>query len=112
MPRLSRIVAAVGALALTSLGGAAHAAAPVFKKTVCSGDYKDAGLKVECGNLVVDETRGDPNSRRITVAIAIVRASAPKADLPPVVYLHGGPGGSALDGLPRMLKGKTSREFV
>lgn len=111
MSRLSWIAAA-GALALAALGGAAHAAAPQFKPTACAGDYKDTGLKVDCGNLIVDETRGDPKSRRIKVAVAIVRASEPKAGLPPVVYLHGGPGGSALGGLPRMLKSKTAREYV
>jgi pimeloyl-ACP methyl ester carboxylesterase len=46
------------------------------------------------------------------VAVAIVHAAQPKAGLPPVFYLHGGPGGSALPGLPRMLKSATSREFV
>lgn len=105
-------IAAAGALALAVLAGNAHAAAPQFKRGACAGDYKDTGLKVECGNLIVDETRGDPKSRRIKVAVAIVRASEPKAGLPPVVYLHGGPGGSALGGLPRMLKSKASREFV
>ena len=105
-------IAAAGALALAVLGGTAHAAAPAFKRSACAADYKDAGLKVECGTLIVDETRGDPKSRRISVAVAVVRASEPKAGLPPVVYLHGGPGGSALSGLPRMLKSKASREFV
>lgn len=110
MSRLSWIAAA-GALALTALAGAAHAAAPQFKPTACAGDYKDTGLKVECGNLIVDETRGDPKSRRITVAVAIARASEPKG-LPPVVYLHGGPGGSAIGNLPRLLKSKVAREYV
>ena len=112
MPPRSWIAAAFGALALAALGGSAHAAAPAFKRGACAADYKGAGLKVECGTLVVDETRGDPKSRRISVAVAIVRASQPKPGLPPVVYLHGGPGGSALGGLPRMLKSKASREFV
>ncbi len=112
MSRLSWIAAAVGALSLSALGGTANAAAPQFKRAACVGDYKGVDLKVECGNLIVDESRGDPKSRRIKVAVAIVRAAAPKAGLPPVVYLHGGPGGSALGGLPRMLKSKASREFV
>lgn len=114
MPRLSWIAAVGGVLAVCGfgLGGAAHAAAPQFKPTACVGDYKDVDLKVQCGNLIVDETRGDPKSRRISVAVAIVKASAPKPGLPPVVYLHGGPGGSALAGLPRMLKSKGPREFV
>ena len=112
MSRLSWIAAAVGALSLSALAGGAHAAAPQFKRAACVGDYKGVDLKVECGELIVDETRGDPKSRRIKVAVAIVHAAQPKVGLPPVVYLHGGPGGSALGGLPRMLKSKTSREFV
>ena len=111
MLRLSWI-AVVGALALAGLGGAAHAAAPQFKPSVCKGDYTDAARRVQCGTLIVDETRGDPKSRRITVAVAIVKASAPKAGQPPVVYLHGGPGGSAVGGLPRMLKSKAAMEYV
>lgn len=111
MPRLSWIAAA-GAIALASLGGAAHAAAPAFKSGACAGDYAGVTQKVDCGTLIVDETRGDPKSRRISVAVAIVRATEPKAGLPPVVYLHGGPGASALSGLPRMLKGVAGREFV
>jgi len=111
MSRLSWIAAA-GALALAAMTGSAHAAAPTIEKTACVGDYKASGLKVDCANLVVDETRGDPQSRRIKVAFAVVHASEPKAGLPPVVYLHGGPGGSALRGLPRLLSSKASREFV
>ncbi len=111
MSRLSWIAVA-GALAVTALGSAAHAAAPRFEKTACVGDYKDVDLKVECGHLIVDETRGDPKSRRIKVAVAIVRAAQPKPGVPPVFYLHGGPGGSALPGLPRTLASKTAREFI
>ena len=111
MSRLSWIAAA-GALALSGLGAAAHAAEPQFKPTACMGDFKDAARKVQCGTLTVDETRSDANTRRIRVAVAIVKASAPKAGQPPVVYLHGGPGGSALDGLPRMLKSKAALEYV
>ena len=111
MSRLSWIAVA-GALAVTALGSAAHAAAPRFEKTACVGDYKDVDLKVECGHLIVDETRGDPKSRRIKVAVAIVRAAQPKPGVPPVFYLHGGPGGSALPGLPRTLASTTAREFI
>lgn len=111
MSRLAWIAAA-GALAFTTVAGTAHAAGPRFERTACVGDYKDVDLKVQCGNLIVDETRGDPRSRRIKVAVAIVKAAQPKPSLPPVVYLHGGPGGSALKTLPRLLKSKTSREFV
>lgn len=104
--------AAVFAGALIIDVSAAKAAAPEFKPSACAGDYSGAARQVQCGTLIVDETRGDPKSRRITVAVAIVKASEPKAGQPPVVYLHGGPGGSALGGLPRMLKSKSTLEYL
>ena len=54
------------------------------------------GETVECGYLVVPEDRGDPDSRDIRLAVAILRHpdGAPEPD--PVIYLEGGPGGSPL----------------
>jgi pimeloyl-ACP methyl ester carboxylesterase len=104
-------IAAVGALAVMALGASAHAAAPAFKPTACVGDYAGVGQKVDCGNLIVDESRGQARGRRISVAVAIVRASEPKG-LPPVIYLHGGPGGAAVANLPRLLQRPAAKEYV
>lgn len=111
MSRLSWIAAA-GVLALSGWGASAQAAAPKLETTACAADYKATGLKVDCYNLDVDETRGSAKSRRIKVAFAVVHAAEPKPGLPPVIYLHGGPGGSALKGLPRMLASRAAREYV
>jgi hypothetical protein len=46
--------------------------------------------------LVVPETRGKRNGRFVSLAVAIVRARAPGKRSDPVIYLHGGPGGSAV----------------
>jgi pimeloyl-ACP methyl ester carboxylesterase len=55
------------------------------------------GESVECGYLLVPEDRADPDSATLRLAVAIFRhpdgASAPD----PIVYLSGGPGGSALE---------------
>jgi pimeloyl-ACP methyl ester carboxylesterase len=55
------------------------------------------GQTVECGYLVVPEDRADPSGRRIRLAVAILRhpGGAPEPD--PIIYLEGGPGGSALE---------------
>jgi len=57
------------------------------------------GESVDCGTLFVPEDRNDPNSPEIALAVAIVRAEngAPLPD--PIIYLEGGPGGSAISSL-------------
>jgi pimeloyl-ACP methyl ester carboxylesterase len=105
-------IAAAGALVALAFGASAHAAAPAFKPAACVGDYSAVTQKVECGNLIVDEARGQAGSRRITVAVAIVRASEPKVGLPPVIYLHGGPGGAAVANLPRLLQRPAAKDYV
>lgn len=90
----------------------AGAAAPKYAAGPCIGDYSGVAQKVECGTLSVDETAGKSNGRRVVMPVAVVRALNPRDGLPPVIYLHGGPGGSALAGLPRMLRGPVGRELV
>ncbi|CAN5130092.1 alpha/beta hydrolase [soil metagenome] len=103
------------ALAATTLGllfaagaGAAHAGEPVYTVKACPADWQAQPGRVECGTLTVDETRGDPNTRRIDIAVARIKASAPYVDasgqaLPPVIVFHGGPGGALIQGLSRRL---------
>ncbi|MGH2637281.1 MAG: hypothetical protein ACRDHU_14210 [Actinomycetota bacterium] len=51
---------------------------------------------VDCGELLVPETWGDPDSPTISVAFAIVRGHEPvRRD--PVVFLQGGPSYPAID---------------
>jgi pimeloyl-ACP methyl ester carboxylesterase len=61
-----------------------------------ASDYDAAGAR--CGTLVVAESRdrgaGRPRELRIAVAVLPPTGDAPAPD--PVVFLHGGPGGSAL----------------
>ncbi|MFZ0545433.1 MAG: alpha/beta fold hydrolase, partial [Candidatus Promineifilaceae bacterium] len=57
------------------------------------------GYDIECGYLTVPENRTSADSAQIELAVATVYAANQEAaaNNPPVVYLAGGPGGSALD---------------
>ena len=55
-----------------------------------------ATFEVTCGYLAVPENRTRPESATIELAIAVVHAAVDEGR-PPIIYLAGGPGGSALD---------------
>lgn len=57
----------------------------------------DVPNNVECGILTVPENRSKADTPMIELAVAIIRADNPLPD--PVIYLEGGPGGSAILGL-------------
>src|SRR5688500_5382452 len=59
---------------------------------------------VDCGYLTVPERHENPDGQQIELAVAIVRATDPNPRPDPVVYLEGGPGGSALWGLEGWLE--------
>lgn len=68
---------------------------PDFEEDTCPFELFE-GDHIRCGYLYVPEVRSDPDSREVELAVAILasRSSNPKAD--PILYLEGGPGGSAL----------------
>jgi pimeloyl-ACP methyl ester carboxylesterase len=55
------------------------------------------GQEPECGYLIVPEDRTQPDSPTIGLAVAIFRSPNPQKAVEPLVYLEGGPGGSALE---------------
>ncbi len=55
-----------------------------------------AAYTVECGQFVVPQNRQDPETRTITLGVAIIRSQSENPAPDPVVYLVGGPGGSVL----------------
>lgn len=55
------------------------------------------GRTVECGYLSVPETRMDPNSRTVRLAVAIFHPPGGAAQPDPILYLEGGPGASILE---------------
>ena len=54
------------------------------------------GENITCGYLTVPENRADPNSVYVNLAVAIIHASGTRPRTDPILYLEGGPGGSAL----------------
>lgn len=54
------------------------------------------GLAVECGFVAVPEAHADPGGRAIRLATSVVRGGGDPAT-PPLVFLHGGPGGTGVD---------------
>ncbi|NCC34695.1 MAG: alpha/beta fold hydrolase, partial [Chloroflexia bacterium] len=56
-------------------------------------------LGVSCGYLTVPEERTNPEGAEVSLALAVLpsRSATPRPD--PIIYLDGGPGGSALFGI-------------
>ena len=78
---------------------------PGYAASPCHGDFSFLANTVECGTLVVEETRGSGNGRRVAMPVVRVRAlNHPKAD--PVIFLHGGPGGGVVESLAKRLKAR------
>lgn len=72
-------------------------AQPTFEETDCTFFEPPRNVAVTCGFLTVPESRTDPSSTdtiRLPVVIFHAQSENPAPD--PVVYLSGGPGGSAL----------------
>jgi len=59
-------------------------------------DWSVDPTRLRCGHLSVPARRGDLESPRFRLAFVVIAAEDPDAEAPPIVYLHGGPGGSAL----------------
>ncbi len=102
-PLIASLIAAFAA-------GCSHAAPPAppalgFHAADCGLAYVGLTQKVECGTMVVEETRGANNGRVVQLPVVIVHATVDKkAD--PVIFLHGGPGGGVVNGVPYRLRRK------
>jgi pimeloyl-ACP methyl ester carboxylesterase len=57
-------------------------------------------VTVACGTIEVPSVPGDPDSEPITLAVARLHHAGSPADAEPIVYLHGGPGDTALGTSP------------
>jgi pimeloyl-ACP methyl ester carboxylesterase len=84
--------------ALLSLLAASFAATETpkieFKATEITG--RDAKKTVEMGTLRVPENRKKPGNRMIELAVVRLKSKSPNPG-PPIFYLPGGPGGSAIN---------------
>ena len=96
------IAAALALAAGASAAQAPRAASvqPRFEPGPCAIDLSATNRRFDCGVLVTEETRGSGDGRRVALPVAILRAARPKG-LPPVIYLHGGPGGGVVARLLR-----------
>jgi pimeloyl-ACP methyl ester carboxylesterase len=80
---------------------------PYFQAAPCPFEVP-AGAGVDCGYLTVAEDRGmgvtqsalTESTRLIRLAVAIYRSHNGQPSVDPLLYLHGGPGGSALSSSP------------
>lgn len=67
-----------------------------FQQTECPFNLP-SGTRMDCGFLTVPESRVGAGAPTIQLAVAIRYAPQGSGQLAPIVYLAGGPGGSALD---------------
>jgi pimeloyl-ACP methyl ester carboxylesterase len=71
-----------------------------FEEAACAFDLPPGqveGETVDCGYLIVPEDRSDPEGRTIRLAVAIFHPPGGATEPDPILYLSGGPGGSALE---------------
>lgn len=80
--------------AATAAAAQDSAGTPRFEPGACLFQLP-ASYEVECGFLVVRENRADPASAEIRLAVALFRSNNPEKAPDPLIYLEGGPGGSA-----------------
>lgn len=58
------------------------------------------GVSLLCGRVKVPEDRSKPGGKAIPLAFAVLKATSRFPEADPVVYLQGGPGGSAVAQIP------------
>ncbi|MET3901007.1 pimeloyl-ACP methyl ester carboxylesterase [Devosia sp. UYZn731] len=57
------------------------------------------GQNLICGKVNVPENHANPDGNRLDLAFALFKSHSQSPAADPIVYLHGGPGGSAVDDL-------------
>lgn len=109
-----RLAFGVSLLLGSLLATAAFAQAPSFQGGACPFLViapEVEGKTIVCGRLIVPESRARPSSPMISLQVAIVLspASEPAA---PIVYLEGGPGGSAVVNVPDFWTRSALRQYA
>jgi pimeloyl-ACP methyl ester carboxylesterase len=92
------LLAAAWLTRLAPAPGLAGQELPRFEPGPCpfEGEAWAAEHRIDCGSLVVPESRGEPSGRVLRLAVAVLRSTAPEPEPDPVVFLQGGPGGASL----------------
>lgn len=116
LPKSLKLVYALILIYSTSfaLYGCEHKPIAKFSKISCAADLQALGRKIECATIEVNQeisASQNANLRRILIPIVIIRAKTP-AQLPPVFYLHGGPGGGVLSDLAETLNSPIGAELI
>ena len=97
--RMVRLVATVAAaLAVVVPAGATTAPELPLQQCTITG-----GIAALCGRFDVPENRARPGGRSISLRVAVIPARDRPRARDPLVYLAGGPGGSAVDAIAAML---------
>jgi len=95
--------------------GSPPAENPEFSPVVCPVEIP-AGYTVECGMVMVPEDHTRPEGPSIRLAVAIIHSVNPDPAPDPVLFIHGGPGGGALESLSFVLESLglllTSRDLI
>jgi len=102
----------VAPIAAVVLGLAAPAGAASFEPGPCpTADPPNPALgSARCGFLTVPEHRGRPGGRTIRLRVAIIPARSRTPAPDPVVYLTGGPGGSAISAAQNVVNAGANRD--
>lgn len=76
---------------------------PTFVEADCWWELPDdvpVGTTVTCGTVDVPADRTDPDAATISLPVVRIHRAGASADAPPLIYLHGGPGGDVLATAP------------
>jgi pimeloyl-ACP methyl ester carboxylesterase len=86
---------------------------PRFEPGDCPMEVPE-GETVECGYLVVLEHHDNPDGGTLRLAVAILPSRSANPEPDPVLYLEGGPGGSALEGMELWIASplRSRRDFI
>ena len=99
IPCLYCVLCIVIGLAASPVPAKAQGPLPYVESTPCWMALPDGvveGQNIDCGYLFVPETRDDSSSPSIQLAYAVLYAPTESPQPDPVIYLAGGPGGSAV----------------
>jgi pimeloyl-ACP methyl ester carboxylesterase len=72
----------------------------VYQPTLVSSDCRfnlPAGARVECRTAILPESRDGSSARSLRLPLVIYRSLNPFPPADPLIYLHGGPGASAIE---------------
>jgi pimeloyl-ACP methyl ester carboxylesterase len=90
------ILTACGEPAGSQSAAASFESAPCPSPVVAGLPEADLGPEFSCGYLTVPENRAHPGGRTIKIGVARAKAQSPDPGRDPLVYLAGGPGGTAI----------------